>query len=308
MNFFRYLLLTSKERKKTYDNFTREKADAEKEKKKETKATVAILNKKNIQLEERKDKGGIQSHGSAPSQPQPPSVAFILENSMMLQWLKRPCDDEFTLQMDDLHSGHGFLPLYNGTGVEHIVRGLERNKDYRFLLRAHNKMGSSEYSALVSYTTRPGRPSPPTSLMSVQVKSRSFKIIWNVPLDNGGVPVTFYHLEIDDGFGWSVLYSGKELEYVCRDLLPGAVYMIQVMADGPGGLSEYSETCIVTTDTEPTVPEADEADVISAALAPPVLTSPTTSSTSQAETIPSVKTQPRKSKIKVLAKIPSFFK
>ena len=35
---------------------------------------------------------------------------------------KRPCDDEFTLQMDDLCSGHGFLPQYNGPEVEHIVR------------------------------------------------------------------------------------------------------------------------------------------------------------------------------------------
>ena len=83
--------------------------------------------------------------------------------------------------MDDLCSGHGFLPQYNGPEVEHIIRsvsfwnnscqqsfclfhylsiqlligqfisrGLRRNTSYRFKLRAHNEMGASQYSGLVS--------------------------------------------------------------------------------------------------------------------------------------------------------------
>ena len=182
-------------------------------------------------------------------------MAEITESSLRLLWSKRPCDDEFTLQMDDLHSGHGFLPQYNGPEVEHIVRGLRRNMSYRFKLRAHNEMGASQYSALVSYTTRPGRPSPPPRPQTKgKVRSHSFKIIWNVPLDNGGVPVTLYHLEVDDGSGWVLVFSGEELEFVCGDLVPGTQYRLRVAAESPGGLSDYSETCFVTT--EPIVPEA----------------------------------------------------
>ena len=82
------------------------------------------------------------TQGSAPSQPLPPSLAEITESSLRLLWVKRPCDDEFTLQMEDSDSGHGFLPQYNGPEVEQIVRGLRRNTSYRFKLRSHNEMVS----------------------------------------------------------------------------------------------------------------------------------------------------------------------
>ena len=104
-------------------------------------------------------------------------------------------------------------------------RGLRRNTSYRFKLRAHNEMGASQYSGLVSYTTRPGRPSPPPRPQTKgRVRSHSFKIMWNVPQDNGGVPVNLYHLELDDGSGWVLVFSGEEMEHVCGDLVPGVQY------------------------------------------------------------------------------------
>ena len=195
------------------------------------------------------------TQGSAPSQPLPPSVAEVTECSLRLLWAKRPCDDEFTLQMDDLTSGHGFLPQYNGPEVEHIVRGLRRNTSYRFKLRAHNEMGASQYSSVVSYTTKPGRPSPPPKPQTKgKIRSHSFKIQWNVPMDSGGSAVSVYHLEIDDGSGWMLLFSGDELEFVCEQLQPGTQYRVRVAAESAGGVSDYSETCFVTT--EPVVPSA----------------------------------------------------
>ena len=92
-------------------------------------------------------------------------------------------------------------------------------------MRAHNEMGASQYSGLVSYTTRPGRPSPPPRPQTKgRVRSHSFKIMWNVPQDNGGVPVNLYHLELDDGSGWVLVFSGEEMEHVCGDLVPGVQY------------------------------------------------------------------------------------
>ena len=195
------------------------------------------------------------TQGSPPSQPLPPSVAEITESTFRLLWSKRPCDDEFTLQMDDMTTGHGFLPQYNGPEVEHIVSGLRRNTSYRFKLRAHNEMGGSQYSSDVTYTTKPGRPGPPPKPQTKsKIRSHTFKVVWNVPSDNGGSSLTGYHLETDDGSGWVSVYSGEELEYVCEHLQPGTQYRVRVAAESAGGVSDYSETCFVTT--EPVVPDA----------------------------------------------------
>lgn len=197
------------------------------------------------------------TQGSSPGQPVPPSVAEITESTMRLLWSKRPCDDEFTLQMDDMVTGHGFLPQYNGPEVEHIVSGLRRNTTYRFKLRAHNEMGASQYSTDVSYTTKPGRPNPPPKPQTKgKIRSHSFRVQWNVPSDNGGSSLTGYHLETDDGSGWISVYHGDELEFVCDHLQPGTQYRVRVAAESAGGISDYSETCFVTT--EPVVPDAPE--------------------------------------------------
>ena len=190
------------------------------------------------------------TQGSAPSQPQPPCQADeTTESSMRLYWNKRPCDDEFTLQMDDVNSGHGFLPQYNGTEVEHVVRNLKRNTSYRFKLRAHNEMGASQYSGIVNYTTRPARPQPPAKpQVKGKVRPYTFKIFWSCPADNGGTPITGYYLEVDDGSGWVLVHSGEELEFVCDKLSPGTQYRLRVAAESLGGCSEFSETCFVTTD------------------------------------------------------------
>ena len=157
--------------------------------------------------------------------------------------------------MDDINSGHGFLSKYSGPEVEHIVRGLRRNTNYRFKLRAHNEMGASSYSAIVTYTTKPSRPAPPPKPQTKgKIRSYNFKITWNVPMDNGGSNINNYHLEIDDGQGWLLAYSGEELEFLCDQLSPGSQYRVRVAAESAGGKSDYSETCFVTT--EPVVPGA----------------------------------------------------
>merc|ERR1719419_2216300 len=195
------------------------------------------------------------TQGSAPSQPVPPSVAEITESTLRLLWSKRPCDDEFTLQMDDMITGHGFLPQYNGPEVEHIVTGLRRNTSYRFKLRAHNEMGASQYSSDVTYTTKPGRPGPPPKPQTKgRIRAHSFRVVWNVPSDNGGSNLTGYHLETDDGSGWISVYTGEELEFNCDHLQPGTQYRVRVAAESAGGVSDYSETCFVIT--EPVVPDA----------------------------------------------------
>ena len=113
--------------------------------------------------------------------------------------------------------------------------------------------GASQYSQIVSYTTKPGRPYPPPKPSTKgKIRSNSFKVIWNVPVDNGGSPVTLYHLQLDDGGGWVARFSGDSLEHQCDQLSPGTQYRLRVAAESAGGVSDFSETLFVTT--EPVVP------------------------------------------------------
>eukprot|EP00092_Neocalanus_flemingeri_P002583 GFUD01002765.1.p1 GENE.GFUD01002765.1~~GFUD01002765.1.p1 ORF type:complete len:122 (-),score=20.93 GFUD01002765.1:202-567(-) len=115
-------------------------------------------------------------------------------------------------------------------------------------------MGASQYSPEVTYSTKPGRPGPPSMPQTKgNIDSPSFRVVWNVLLDNGDSNITGYHLETDDGSGWISAYSGEDLEFVCDHLPAGRQYRVRVAAESAGGLSDYSEICFVTT--EPVVPD-----------------------------------------------------
>jgi hypothetical protein len=75
------------------------------------------------------------TQGSAPPAPLAPELREATKSSLHLVWARRPCDEDFILQMEDARSGHGFLPLYNGAGVAHLAQGLRRSTAYRFRLQ-----------------------------------------------------------------------------------------------------------------------------------------------------------------------------
>ena len=142
------------------------------------------------------------TQGTVPPQPQPPGLKEATKSSLHLVWSKRLTDTDFTLHMDDRISGHGFLPVYTGSDIQHICNGLRRNAPYKFRLQASNYEGKSPWSEEVSYVTLPDIPGPPLRPASKgRLYSHSFKVRWDPPSDDGGSPVTNYILEIDDGRG-----------------------------------------------------------------------------------------------------------
>ncbi len=183
------------------------------------------------------------------------------KSSLELVWSKRVSDDEFTLQMDDRMSGHGFLPCYTGPNCHHMCTGLRRNTQYRFRLQAQNDEGRSPWSEEVAYLTKPDVPGPPLRPASKgRVHSDSFKVRWDPPADNGGSPVTSYVVELDDGkSGWRTVSQGAggsgrgtDTECVCDGLSPGTLYKVRVACVSAGGNSQYSEVCQIST--EPVCP------------------------------------------------------
>ncbi|XP_015927182.1 fibronectin type-III domain-containing protein 3A [Parasteatoda tepidariorum] len=186
--------------------------------------------------------------GSTPSQPAPPVLKEAFVTKLCLEWEQRPNDDNYTLQMEDMRTLHGFLPVYNGKETSYTCTRLTHNTTYKFRLCASNDEGLSPWSQVVSYSTLPDKPGKPGK---PNVKGRShstfFKLVWDPPKEDGGCPITEYKLEMDSGNGFCEIYCGEELEYTCENLQPGKSYSFRVSCQSLGGTSDFSEIGIGVT-------------------------------------------------------------
>lgn len=186
--------------------------------------------------------------GSVPNQPDPPMLSEAFVNALVISWIKRPNEESFLLQMEDEITGHGFIPVYNGSNLSHKIKNLRRNTDYRYRLAAINDEGQSKWSEAVKYKTLPDRPAPPPKpQIKGKIHAHSFKVVWEPPKDDGGSEITKYIVELNDGNGYEMLYEGSEREHICDHLIPGHTYQVRVACSSEGGRSEFSESCATTT-------------------------------------------------------------
>nr|CAD7423352.1 unnamed protein product [Timema monikensis] len=187
--------------------------------------------------------------GSPPGPPVAPVLKEASVTKLHLSWQKRVVDEDYTLQMDDRESGHGFLPVYNGRETHYVCQGLRRHSEYKFRLRAHNEEGPSRWSDEVCYRTLPDRPAPPPRPnVKGRIHAQNFKIKWEPPNDRGGADITTYILELNGGSGYEPVYMGPDTECQCDRLTPGTTYQLRVSCISAGGRSESSEPCTVTTE------------------------------------------------------------
>ncbi|KAK7020755.1 Fibronectin type 3 domain [Halocaridina rubra] len=187
--------------------------------------------------------------GVVPSQPPPPMLEQAAVTSLSLAWIKRPEEETFTLFMEDSLNGYGFRPVYNGRETKYICQGLRRNADYKFRLCSQNDEGTSQYSDITCYRTLPDRPKPPPFIdVKGRPKATRFTAYWTQPTDHGGSPVTSYRVEMDRGNGFECLYSGEGLEVDCTDLSPGTSYRLRVLSISLGGMSDWSDMAVITTE------------------------------------------------------------
>ncbi|XP_072936299.1 fibronectin type-III domain-containing protein 3a-like isoform X2 [Epargyreus clarus] len=192
--------------------------------------------------------------GSPPPAPAPPALRSATSTSLALAWERR-ADEEFTLQMDDVTRGHGFLPVYSGPDRSYVCDGLRRATDYRFRLRCETTDGQGPWSTDVSYRTLPEKPvAPGRPTPRGKIHSRAFRLRWDPPADDGGATIETYTLEIDGGEGYRSAYRGPEREAHCDRLAPGTQYRARVRCANAVGDSEWSPTETLTT--EATCPSA----------------------------------------------------
>ncbi|XP_072388765.1 fibronectin type-III domain-containing protein 3A isoform X2 [Diabrotica undecimpunctata] len=184
-----------------------------------------------------------------PTQPNAPTLHEANVQSLHLLWQRRPKDDEFILQMNDVDNKYGFMNVYLGNENQHICRNLRECSSYAFRLRSKNESGTSPWSEEVTYSTLPDKPSRPSKpVVKGRIHAHSFKLKWEPPNNTGGSEITMYILELNSGSGYEIVHKGLETEAVCDKLTPGTTYQLRVSCISAGGVSNFSDPCTVTTD------------------------------------------------------------
>lgn len=127
-------------------------------------------------------------------------------------------------------------------------------------VKAHNIVGSSEWSEVGNDAVILSVPSQPTNLVNVLENSDGFQIAlrWFTPEHAGGVEVLDYRILSDEGLGTGEFIvadsSCKETEYVVQGLTPGLTYTFTVAARNIYGYGSPSEPISVLAAQEPFKP------------------------------------------------------
>lgn len=105
-------------------------------------------------------------------------------------------------------------------------------------------MISNKWYLLILILAVPGKPAPPDV---ADVYSDHATLTWKPPVNDGGTPVTGYHLErsTNNSGRWVRVTRDpiKPLTYEASNLLDGTNYEWRVIAVNARGESEPSESC-----------------------------------------------------------------
>ncbi len=109
-------------------------------------------------------------------------------------------------------------------------------------------------------------PSSPTNLVATASSSTEVDLSWLAPQNNGGLSITGYKIERNDGNGFNVIANSQTTTYQDMGLIPNSEHSYQVSAINSAGSSLPSNSAPVitlqappsTTPTQNTTPSTDQ--------------------------------------------------
>ena len=146
--------------------------------------------------------------GDVPDAPSGHSATAQTGNEIDLAWTE-PDDHEYSIDeyriYRSLTSGGTYTLLVDGlTGLTHTDSSLADGQDYYYKIQAHNSLGWSADSSIVSATAG-DIPDQVTGLTSTAVAGSLVDLAWNAAGDNG-LTISAYTVEVStDNTNWSTL-------------------------------------------------------------------------------------------------------
>lgn len=187
-----------------------------------------------------------------PSPPDKPSFGSITTSSIVVNWQAPDLDggSAITSYTLERNNGSGFEEVFTGNVLTFTDTNLEANFLYTYRVVATNGEGSSDPSAEASQSTSSGPPLAPAAPSIGEVEANSIVVNWSPPSNDGGSPITEYVLEINDGSGFTEVFSGDALTYTASGLESSTVHVFRVKAVNSLGESPFSAETTATTSVQ----------------------------------------------------------
>lgn len=177
----------------------------------------------------------------------------------------------YSLEWDPTGTTGSFVPLIGSTVNSlatqiTIQQGIVKGKSYRFRYRALNKYGWGEYSEIATVIAGQA-PSKPAAPQFDSATNTEINLVLNLLVDNGGLPITSYTLEIKnendplDVFNPVASYDNQspsiKLDQATTDsfLVTGRIYLFRFTATNSRGTSEPSDVIKVALTNVPGIPQ-----------------------------------------------------
>ena len=135
--------------------------------------------------------------------------------------------------------------------LSHTVTGLEGRVKYEFQIRAKNASGHGPWSQAEAEEPISVAPSAP-SITNITRGDRTLAVVWSVPSDTGGAPITAYDVRYIETSAdetvesnWTVrdnAWRSGDLGYAIRSLTNATEYDVQVRAVNRAGDGHWSDT------------------------------------------------------------------
>jgi fibronectin type 3 domain-containing protein len=179
----------------------------------------------------------------APTAPLSPS-AVALNGSVELHWWPPSSPGAATIGYYAVQQSatgtSGWTTITSPTTLGYIVPGLTNGTKYYFRILAHNNLGWSPASIVISATPR----TTPSALQSPTATpgNGTVTLTWKAPTSNGGAPINHYRIQTQaqPNGPWTVATTSN-LSYTAKGLTNGTNYLFRIDAHNAAGWSPSSD-------------------------------------------------------------------
>ncbi len=152
---------------------------------------------------------------SVPSAPAAPTLLSQDRYSIRVGWTAPSATNGGSVQSYWLFmkkvTDTDYSVVYTGSGTDYLAAGLTPGEQYVFKVTATNAAGESSSSSASSAILAAEIPTAPTNLRVTSRGSGAITLMWDIPSDTGGAPLTGYVVESAAGSGSyaAVTFSGN---------------------------------------------------------------------------------------------------
>lgn len=115
-----------------------------------------------------------------------------------------------------------------------------------------NQAAGKTVNFVVSPDGSSALPSSPLNLVSAPSSASEVDLSWTAPQNNGGLPITGYKIERNDGNGFNVIANSPTTTYQDKNLIPNPEHSYRVSAINSAGSSSPSNISAVMMPSSPT--------------------------------------------------------